>query len=68
MDEQALNLSIRKFLKMAGINSQREIEHAVAAALAAGAISATQSFPAKMTLEVEGLKLRFVFEGAIDLS
>lgn len=68
MDEQALNLSTRKFLKMAGINSQREIEHAVAAALAAGAISATQSFPAKMTLEVEGLKLRFVFEGAIDLS
>lgn len=67
MDEEALNLSIRKFLKVAGINSQREIEHAVAAALAARAISGTESFPAKMTLEVEGLELRFVFEGAIEL-
>jgi hypothetical protein len=25
MDDEALNLSIRKFLKMVGINSQREI-------------------------------------------
>ena len=28
MDDEALNLSIRKFLKMVGINSQREIERA----------------------------------------
>ena len=32
MNEEALNLSIRKFLKMVGISSQREIEHAVAKA------------------------------------
>lgn len=68
MDEEAFNLSIRKFLKMVGVSSQREIEHAVAAALTAGAISSTESFPARMTLEVEGLKLRVVFEGEIDLS
>ena len=37
MDEETFNLSIRKFLKMVGINSQREIERAVAAAMAAGA-------------------------------
>ena len=30
MNEETLNLSIRKFLKMVGVNSQREIEHAVA--------------------------------------
>jgi hypothetical protein len=68
MNEATLNLSIRKFLKMVGISSQREIEHAVAAALAAGKIAGNESLPAKMTLEVEGLKLRVVFDGAIDLA
>ena len=67
MNEETLNLSIRKFLKMVGISSQREIEHAVAAALGAGRIAGTESFPARMTLEVDGLKMRVVFEGAIDL-
>lgn len=68
MDEQTFNLSIRKFLKMVGVNSQREIEHAVAAALNDGAISGTESLRSKMTLEVEGLKLKVVYEGTIDLA
>ena len=67
MNEEILNLSIRKFLKMVGISSQREIEHAVAAALGAGWIAGTESFPARMTLEVDGLKMKVIFEGAIDL-
>jgi hypothetical protein len=67
MDEEILNLSIRKFLKRVGISSQREIEHAVSAALKAGAIAGTESFPAKMTLEVAGLKLNVVFQGEIHL-
>ena len=65
MNEEALNLSIRKFLKMVGINSQREIEHAVAKAEAAGALTGTGSFPAKMTLEVPGLKISVTFDGDI---
>lgn len=67
MNEEALNLSIRKFLKAVGINSQREIERAVAKALAANAIAGTESFPAKMTLELAGLKLRVEFSGDIAL-
>lgn len=67
MNEDALNLSIRKFLKMVGINSQREIEHAVAKATAAGAIAGTESFPATMTLQIAGLKVNVVFDGDIDL-
>jgi Family of unknown function (DUF6494) len=67
MDEETFNLSIRKFLKTVGISSQREIERAAAAALDAGLIVGTESFPARMTLEVAGLKLRVVFEGTIDL-
>jgi len=67
MDEETLNLSIRKFLKAVGINSQREIEHAVAKAVAANSISGTESFPAKMTLEIAGLKVKVEFSGDISL-
>jgi hypothetical protein len=67
MNEEALNLSIRRFLKMVGIDSQRQIEHAVAKAIAAGAIKGTETFPAKMTLEVAGLKLKVEFGGEIAL-
>jgi hypothetical protein len=65
MNEEALNLSIRKFLKMVGISSQREIEHAVTQAAAAGALTGTESFPAKMTLEIPGLKVSVAFTGDI---
>jgi hypothetical protein len=67
VNEEALNLSIRKFLKAVGINSQREIERAVAKALAANAIAGTESFPAKMTLELAALKLKVEFSGDIAL-
>jgi hypothetical protein len=67
MNEEALNLSIRKFLKIVGISSQREIEHAVAKKLAAGSITGTESFPATMRLEVAGLKVNVEFNGDIDL-
>ena len=67
MDEETFNLSIRKFLKMVGINSQREIERAVAAAIAAGSAKGGESFPAKMTLEVPGLSIRETFDGEIKL-
>jgi hypothetical protein len=67
MDEETFNLSIRKFLKTVGVSSQREIERAAAAALDAGWIAGTESFAARMTLEIDGLKLKVVFDGAIDL-
>ncbi len=67
MNEEALNLSIRKFLKTVGVNSQREIEHAVAKAAAAGAITGTESFPARMTLEIAELKVKVEFSGDITL-
>ena len=67
MDEETFNLSIRKFLKMVGVNSQREIEQAVAKAIASGAVGGTETFPAKVTLEVAGLKLDVKFDGEIKL-
>lgn len=68
MNEEALNLSIRKFLKTVGVSSQRAIEHAVADAAAAGAITGSESFPAKMTLEIAGLRLNIAFTGDITLA
>jgi hypothetical protein len=68
MDDEAFNLSIRKFLKMVGIGSQREIERAVQSALASGAIAGTETFPAKVTLEVAGLRVRVAFDGEIKLT
>jgi hypothetical protein len=67
MNDETFNLSIRKFLKLVGVSSQREIEQAVAKAIASRAISGTESFPAKMTLEVSGLKLKVAFDGEIRL-
>ena len=67
MDDEVFNLSLRKFLKMVGVSSQREIEQAVARALQEGGIQGSESFPATMTLEIGGLKLRTVFDGEIRL-
>ena len=67
MNDETFNLSIRKFLKMVGINSQRHIEQAVAKALEERAITGTETLPAKMTLEVAGLKLSVTFDGEIQL-
>lgn len=68
MNDDTFNLSIRKFLKMVGVGSQREIEHAVATALAEGRISATAALPCRMTLEIEGIKLKVVYDGTIELA
>jgi hypothetical protein len=67
VNEDTFNLSIRKFLKMVGIHSQRQIEHAVEKAIADGSIMGTECFPAKVTLEVAGLNLNVAFDGEIEL-
>lgn len=67
MDQETFNLSIRQFLKMVGINSQREIEHAVEKALANGSLSGTQSLKAKITLELPEVQLKVDFDGDIKL-
>jgi hypothetical protein len=67
MNEETFNLSIRKFLKMVGVQSQREIEHAVEHARAAGRIKGTEAFPAHMTLHVDGLAVNVKFDGEIRL-
>ncbi|MCZ6720479.1 MAG: DUF6494 family protein [Proteobacteria bacterium] len=67
MNEETLNLSVRKFLKTVGVASQREIETAVREALAAGRLGGGATLEAKMTLTVEPLGLTKVIEGRIQL-
>jgi hypothetical protein len=67
MHEETFNLSIRKFLKIVGINSQREIEQAVRKALDEGRIQGDETFPASVTLAVPELNLSFKIEGEIRL-
>ena len=51
MDQETFNLSIRKFLKMVGVNSQREIEQAVQKAVQSGALKGDEAVPVKVTLD-----------------
>ena len=67
MDQEAFNLSIRKFLKMVGVNSQREIERAVDEAVRLGRLSGTESLAAKVTLEIPQLGVKVPYDGEIKL-
>jgi len=67
MDQETFNLSIRKFLKMVGVNSQREIEQAVGKALEAGKLRGDEAIPARVTLEIPSLGLKVPFDGDIRL-
>ncbi len=65
MDQETFNLSIRKFLKMVGVNSQREIEQAVQRSSAK--LAGSQAFPIKVTLEIPSLGVKVPFDGEIKL-
>ncbi len=67
MDQETFNLSIRKFLKMVGVNSQREIEQAVQQALAAAKLKGAETLAARVTLEIPALGVKVPFEGEIKL-
>jgi Family of unknown function (DUF6494) len=67
MNEDVLNVSVRKFLKKVGITSQREIEQAVRAAISGGKLKGNEALPAKVVLTVQGVSLSVEIEGAIEL-
>ena len=67
MNEDTLNLEIRKFLKRVGITSQREIEKAVRQRIEAGNLKGNERLPIKMILEVGELGLCHTVDGEIAL-
>ncbi|MBS3786376.1 MAG: hypothetical protein KGY57_06145 [Gammaproteobacteria bacterium] len=67
MNEEALNLSVRKFLKKVGITAQREIEAAVREGVESGKLSGNESLKAVVRLEVAGVNVDQKIEGDITL-
>jgi Family of unknown function (DUF6494) len=67
VDQETFNLGIRKFLKMVGVGSQREIEQAVQAALQQHKLTGNETLAAKVTLEIPSIGLKVPFEGEIRL-
>lgn len=67
MNEDTLNLEIRKFLKNVGITSQREIEHAVLKAVETGKLNGSESIAIKMTLDAPAIGVSHCIEGKIAL-
>ena len=67
MNEDTLNMSVRKFLKKVGVTSQREIEDAVRAAVSGGRLKGNEVLPAKVKLTVGGIDLSVDIEGAVEL-
>lgn len=65
MNEDNFNMSIRKFLKMTGVGSQREIEQAVSKALANGQLQGVTKLPLTMKLSIPSLGLDINFDGDI---
>src|SRR5262245_14337471 len=68
INEDRFNMDLRKFLKVVGVTSQRQIELAVRTALTNGTIAETALLKAKVTLSVPEIGLDHVVDGEIALS
>ncbi len=68
MNDEILNMSLRKFLKKVGVTGQREIEDAIKEALAAGRLNGDEKLPAEVRLKIPGAGLDVVIDGEIELA
>ena len=67
MDEDRFNMDIRKFLKLVGVTSQREIELAARAALDNGTLTEKSLLKPRMILRIPEIGLDHVIDGEIGL-
>lgn len=65
MNEDALNMSVRKFLKTIGVTAQREIEKAVRSAEEDGSLP-DGPLPAQASITVVGVELDITIDGKIE--
>lgn len=68
MNEEALNMSLRKFLKIVGVTSQQEIEKAIRAAVADGRLKGNETINAQMVLTIGKINLTHKVDGTIELN
>ena len=67
MNEDTLNMEVRKYLKKVGVTSQREIEHAVVKAIESGVLKGTATIAVTMTLNAPAIGFNCCIEGDIAL-
>lgn len=67
MNEDTLNMEVRKFLKKVGVTSQREIEHAIYKAVEEGRLQGSEKLTVKMTLELPEVDLKLTIDGDLAL-
>ena len=67
MNEEVLNIQVRKFLKKVGIQSQREIEQAVKDYIKKSSLSGAEKLDGSMLLEVPDIGLKVSIEGKIEI-
>jgi Family of unknown function (DUF6494) len=63
MNEDTLNMEIRKYQKKVGVISQREIEHAVLKVIGSGKLNGTETIELKMTVNLPAIGLNYCIEG-----
>ncbi len=68
MNDDVFNMEIRKFLKLVGVTSQREIEEAVREAVKAGKLKGSETLHARVQLTLDGTGLSKTIEGKIALA
>lgn len=68
MDEEILNLEIRKFLKNVGITSQREIENKIREAIETKAIDGNENLEVEVSLNIGKINLAHKISGIIKLN
>lgn len=67
MNEDTVNMEMRKFLKRVGVTAQFEIEQAINGALESEDLSGNEKFNVSMTLELPALNIYHKIEGSTAL-
>ncbi len=68
MNEEVLNMSVRKFLKKLGVQSQRELEQAIREAVRAGRLEGKERLPVRAQISLPAVGLTFEVDGTIELA
>jgi hypothetical protein len=67
MNEDVLNMSLRKFLKKVGVTAQREIEKAIRDAVDDGKLKGDERLKAEVRLSMPAIGLEVPIDGTIEL-
>ena len=67
MNDDTFKMDVRKFLKVLGVTSQREIERAVGEALASGRLKGNETLQVRAVLTIDEVALSHEVRGEIAL-